>query len=264
MTTREWGAFDPGNVGAYPGRVEKVLPGAFDEQILDIRATDDRAVSLTTICLTAKPANPNVETLRTAFARIAWGVSGGRDEVFIDYLQGQAVTVPASFIRTTAYYPVGNVNPPGWPPFTPPPETFGIPFLPTEDPVLADQQALLLGANIAPQPHPQAAFGATPRLTIYVDVPAGNVDTPGASEFIRVPPHAQSVTVLCNSAGVEPSLISAHSIRSPFASLYSETTPRSNLDAEGAFPIGRGVEWVRLWNEENTGFFCLLLWTIGL
>lgn len=260
---REWGVFDPGNVGAYPGRVETVLPGASDETILDIRGTDDRGVTLVTVCLCAKSLDPTRDTLRTAFARIAWGVGGGRDEVMIDYLHGQAITIPASYIRTTAYYPVGNVNPPGWPPVTPEPETFGIARLPTDDPAIAKQEALILGANIAPQPHPVAAHGSTPRLTIYVDVPAGSQQAPAGSAFIRVPPHAQSVTVLSNADVFNPILISAHSLQTATSQLYSQS-PTTNNDANGAFPIARGVEYLRLWNDTNQNALALLLFTIGL
>jgi len=35
-TLRQWGAFDPGNVGSYPGRVERIVPGSTDTEILDI------------------------------------------------------------------------------------------------------------------------------------------------------------------------------------------------------------------------------------
>lgn len=261
---REWGAFDPGNVGAYPGRVVRVQPGSFDEGILDIRATDDRGVQLTTIVLGSWNANNAVDTLRTAFARIGFGVAGGRDEIWCDYLHGQCVTVPASFIRTTAYYPIGNVNPPGWPPFTPDPENFGVPFNPQDDPAGADAQALFLSANIAPQPHPQAAFGATPRLTIYVNVPAGDPQDPSGSAYIRVPPHAQSVTILSNNNVWEPSLISAHTLPTPTSSLYAEDAPITINDSRGAFPIARGVEYVRLWNDTNADQLALLLFTIGL
>lgn len=259
---REWGAFDPGNVGAYPGRVIRVRPGMLQENILDIRGTDDRGVQLTTIILGSKPCRPEFDTFRAAFAHLEFGVAGGRDDVWVDWLQGQCITVAGTFFRVNAYYPIGNVNPPLWPPVIPEPETFGEPADPFAEPVLNDDQALFLSANVAPQPHPQAAYGATPRLTIYVTIAPGTVQAPTPSAFIRVPPHAQSVTVLSNSAVFEPSLVSFHSIQSVVASLYSES-PQSNFDVE-AIPIGRGVEWIVLWNEDESERLCQLLFTIGL
>lgn len=261
---REWGLFEPGNVGAYPGR-EIELKAGQKETILDIRETDDRGAQLITVQLAAHPKRPDADTFRAVFAELEWGIAGGRDRCIVDFLKGQCITVAGTFLRVNGIFPRGNVNPPGWPPVIPEPETFGEPAEQYQDPATWDQQAILVGANIAPQPHPQAAFGSTPRLSIYVELPpAEDPDTPGLSAFIRVPPHAQSVTILSNTADFEPSLISFHTMATTGSSLYSEPFPLCNYDADGAIPIARGVEWIQLQNEETFDGLVILLFTIGL
>jgi hypothetical protein len=256
---RQWAAFDPGNVGSYPGRVERIIPGANDAEILDIRATDDRKVSLVSLMLSFRPGGAS-QVLRTPFARLQWGVSGGRDEAFIDWIHGQVITLAASFVRIAATFPGGgeNVNPPGFPPEILP-SNFGPPGSPTQQEL---DESLLLGINAAPNPHAIAAFGATPRLTTFHNVPAAGAD-PGLSDFIPIPSHAQSVTLLGTFAPGQISLVTASSIDNSGAVLYSTANPAPNLD-QFAFPIARGVEFIQLTNVTDEDILVLLLWTIGL
>ncbi len=256
---RHWGAFDPGNVGSYPGRVERVLPGAKEETILDIRETDDRGVSLITAMLSVSPGGSR-QTLRTPFCHLSWGVSGGRDEAVIDFLHGQVITVAGTFLRITASFPLGdNVNPPGMPPTSIDGEVFGGPTSPFLDPTAAKEQSLLLGASVAPNPHPIAGgFGASPRLTTFHLVPAA-----GESDFIPIPSHAQSVTLLGTFATGDITSIAAFTIPTAGATLYQTANPAPNLD-QFAFPIARGVDFIRLTNGTGAEILALLFWTIGL
>src|SRR5438309_904377 len=156
--SRTWGAFDPGNVGSYPGRVEKVLPGAVEQTILDIRATDDRGVSLVSVMLSVLPGGSG-GGLRTPFCHLSWGISGGRDQAIIDWLHGQVITVAGTFLRIGASFPfAANVNPPGMPPTGLDSETFGdvtlnAPPEGTPSSLTPQPDTLLLGANVAPNPH---------------------------------------------------------------------------------------------------------------
>lgn len=256
---RTWGLFDPGNPGSYPGRVERVFPGDVDKTILDLRATDDRGVSLITVVLSAKSGG-KVATLRTPFCHLSWGVSGGRDEAIVDWLHGQAVTVPATFLRVSATFPLNNnVNPPGFPPGTLDGETFGTPTSGSGgDPLEAEAESLFLGVNVAPLSHSGAAFGWTPRLTTFHVIPAA-----GDSDFIPVPSHAQSITLLGNIEPGDVSNIAAFTIATPGAALYSVPNPTPNLD-QFAFPIARGAEFIQLESAVPNDLLVLLLWTIGL
>lgn len=255
---RAWGPFDPGNVGSYPGRVEKIFPGAAEQTILDVRATDDRNVSLVSVMLSVLPGGNEV-TLRAPFCHLSWGVAGGRDQAVIDWLHGQVVTVAGTFLRIGATFPLAkNLNPPGIPPTGVDPETFGGPTTQATDPDLAQQQMLLLGANVAPNPHSVAAFGATPRLTTFHSIPAG-----GQSDFVPIPSHAQSVTLLGRFAPGDVTNMGAYSTANAAALLYQATNPTPNLD-QFAFPIARGVEFVQLASAAADDLLVLLLWTIGL
>ncbi len=256
---RTWGLFDPGNPGSYPGRVERIFAGDVDKEILDLRGTDDRGVSLITVMLAVKPggsANP----LKAPLCHLSWGVSGGRDEAIIDWLHGQAITVAGTFLRVSATYPFAdNLNPPGFPPGVLDGEVFGNPTRPaSDDPEPALRESLLLGVNVAPMPHVGPGFGWTPRLTTFHTVPAG-----GDSEFIPVPSHAQSVTLLGTFAAGDITNIAALTIPAAGAVLYQAPNPNSNLD-QFAFPIARGVEFLQLSNGTATDILVLLLWTIGL
>src|SRR5258708_4121388 len=240
---RHWGPFDPGNVGSYPGRVERIFPGAMEETILDIRETDDRGVSLITAMLSVLPGGSE-QTLRTPFCHLSWGVSGGRDGAVIDFLHGQVITVAGTFLRITASFPLAaNVNPPGMPATAIDVETFGGPTSQSQDPELAKEQSLLLGANVAPNPHPIAGgFGASPRLTTFHVVPAG-----ADSDFIPIPSHAQSVTLLGTFATGDITSMAAFTIATAGAALYQIANPAPNLD-QFAFPIARGVDFIQLTN----------------
>ena len=254
-----WGLFDPGNPGSYPGRVERVTAGDEDKELLALRATDDRGVSLITIVLSVK-AGGSANTLKAPFCHLAWGVSGGRDEAVIDWLHGQMITVAGSFLRVGATYPfAAKLNPPGFPPGVLGAEQFGDPVSPlTGDPEQAKQESLLLGVSVAPMAHAGSAFGWTPRLTTFHTVRAN-----GVSDFIPVPPHAQSVTLLGTFAPGEITSIAAFTIPVVGAVLYQVVNPASNLD-QFAFPIARGVEFLQLSNGTDNDVIVLMLWTIGL
>ncbi len=256
-----WGAFDPGNVGSYPGRVEKVVPGDVDHEILDLRATDDRGVTLVTLMLSVTPAG-DINTLRAPFCSISWGVSGGRDRVVIDWLHGQSVTLASTFVRVSATFPLpDNLNPPGFPPGPIDAEAFGnpTPNIPTGNST-SEREALFLGLNAAPF---ASSFSRPPTLTTFHTVPAAEAGVDGVSDFIPIPSHAKSVTILGNLAPGDISLISAFTIPVPLANLYSTTNPTNNLE-QFAFPIGRGVEFVQLSNHTAADIFLQLLWAIGL
>jgi hypothetical protein len=254
-----WGLFDPGNPGSYPGRVERVSAGDVDKELLALRATDDRGVSLITIVLSVK-AGGSANTLKTPFCHLAWGVSGGRDEAIVDWLHGQAITVAGSYLRVAATYPFADkLNPPGFPPGVLEGEQFGNPVSPlTGDPEVVKQESILLGVSVAPMAHGGAAFGWSPRLTTFHTVPAN-----GVSDFIPVPSHAQSVTLLGTFATGEISSIAAFTIPVAGAVLYQQTIPTPNFD-QFAFPIARGVEFLQLANGTDQNVTVLMLWTIGL
>ncbi len=242
----EFSLFDPGNVGAYLGRVEKVRPGQKDVTILDARQTDDRKAGLVTVLLSVAPGGvpTEVSPLRAPTAHIEWGVSGGRDFVDVDFLHGQALSITATFIRIVASFPLASEILFGGGELGP---DFGV-----TDPN-DDAQVLLLGASLGAMPHAQAAFGATPRLTTIVEV--GDDGAP----FVPVPNHAQSVTVLA-PRGVSSVQLAAFSAPAAGAELYGSTiTPGADV---GALPIARGVEFVRVFAP--TVLPISLLWTIGL
>ena len=248
-----WSFFDPGNVGAYLGRVEKVRPGQKDVTILDARQTDDRQAGLVTVLLSVAPAGLPIEVapMRAPTARIEWGVGSGRDQVLIDFLHGQALSVPATFLRIVADFPLASEILFGGGALSP---DFGV-----TDPT-DETQALLLGASLGAMSHSQAAFGATPRLTTIVAI-----EEDGATAFVPVPKHAQSVTVL---APRRVSLVEmgAFTVPAPGAELYGKAvSPGADLSA---LPLARGVEFVRVVGvtvSSGTAPACLtLLWTIGL
>ena len=250
----EWSLFEPGNVGAYLGRVEKVRPGQRDVTILDARQTDDRNAGLVTILLSVAPGGvpTEVSPLRAPTAHIEWGVSGGRDSVDVDFLHGQALSITATFIRIVATFPLASEIVFGGGELGP---DFGV-----TDPD-DDAQMLLLGASLGAMPHAQAAFGATPRLTTFAAIADD-----GATPFVPVPNHAQSVTVLAppDVTNVEVGAFTAPALG---AELYgSNLTPGADV---AAFPIARGVEFVRVVPPAASGggpapTFLTLLWTIGL
>ena len=254
-----WGLFDPGNPGSYPGRVERVSAGDVDKELLALRATDDRGVSLITIVLSVK-AGGSANTLKAPFCHLSWGVSGGRDEAVIDWLHGQMITVAGTYVRVGATYPFADkLNPPGFPPGVLSGEQFGNPMNALGgDPELVKQESLLLGASVAPMSHGGSAFGWTPRLTTFHTVPANNV-----SDFIPVPSHAQSVTLLGTFATGDITSVAAFTIPVVGAVLYQQTIPTPNFD-QFAFPIARGVEFIQLSNGTDNEIVVLLLWTIGL
>jgi hypothetical protein len=253
---RTWGPFDPGNVGSYPGRVERIFPGAKDEEILDIRETDDRKVTLVSIMLSFAPGGEAI-VLRTPFARIGWGVSGGRDSAFIDWIHGQVITIAGTFIRITATFPsLGeSVNPPGFPPLVLP-NNFGPPGSPSDE---EQAESLLLGLSAAPF----AAVGTTPRLTTFHNVPAATDAGPGLSDFIPVASHAQRFTLLGAFTIGDISLITASTVDTAGAVLYQTPNPTPNLD-QFAFPIGRGAEFIQLTNITANDILVQLNWHIVL
>jgi hypothetical protein len=254
-----WGLFDPGNPGSYPGRVERVSAGDVDKELLALRATDDRGVSLITVVLSVK-AGGSANTLKAPFCHLAWGVSGGRDEAIVDWLHGQVITVPGSYLRVGATYPfAAKLNPPGFPPGMLSGEEFGNPVNPLGgDPEAVKQESLLLGASVAPMAHGGSAFGWTPRLTTFHSVPAN-----GAGDFIPIPSHAQSVTLLGTFAVGDITSVAAFTIPMVGAALYQTANPTPNFD-QFAFAIARGVEFIRLSNGTGQAVPVLLLWTIGL
>ena len=248
----EWSLFDPGNVGAYLGRVEKVRPGQKDVTILDARQTDDRKAGLVTVLLSVKPAGVPFEVapLRAPTARIEWGVSGGRDSVDVDFLHGQALSITATFVRIVASFPLANEILFGGGELGP---DFGV-----TDPD-DDKQALLLGASLGAMPHAQAAFGATPRLTTLA-----LLEEDGSTPFVPVPNHAQSVTALA-PRGVATLDVAAFTAPAAGAELYGRAvTPSADIFA---LPIARGVEFIRVFDPAPAGGAPIpipLLWTIGL
>jgi hypothetical protein len=249
----EWSLFDPGNVGAYLGRVEKVRPGQRDVTILDARQTDDRKAGLVTVLLSVAPGGvpTEVSPLRAPTAHIEWGVSGGRDSVDVDFLHGQALSITATFIRIVASFPLASETLFGGGGLGP---AFGV-----TDPD-DDAQILLLGASLGAMPHAQSAFGATPRLTTFAAL-----GEDGATPFVPVPNHAQSVTVLA-PPGVASVDIGAFSAPVLGAELYASTvTPGVDV---AALPLARAVQFVRVVPTLATGSsapaFLTLLWTIGL
>jgi len=254
-----WGLFDPGNPGSYPGRVERVSAGDVDKELLALRATDDRGVSLITVVLSVK-AGGSANTLKAPFCHLAWGVSGGRDEAIVDWLHGQVITVPGSYLRVGATYPfAGKLNPPGFPPGALSGEEFGNPVNPLGgDPEAVKQESLLLGASVAPMAHGGSAFGWTPRLTTFHSVPAN-----GVGDFIPIPSHAQSVTLLGTFAAGDITSVAAFTIPMAGAVLYQAANPTPNFD-QFAFAIARGVEFIQLSNGTGQDVPVLLLWTIGL
>lgn len=245
--------FDPANVGNYPGRVEPIRPGDFDKGIFDMRASDDRdALNLTVqLSRTESPASPTTPLFKRAIAHIEWGSGAGRDFVDVDFLHGQMLQISATFVRVAVnYMTVDNVNPLPWPPVAIDSETFGA--SPPTDPAAL----LQLGASVTQGSHGIAAFGATPRLTVFADIPAA-----GLSAQIPIPNHAQSVTVLGNFTAAAGVVI--HAQASTLSDLYAQAIPSPNLD-QFAFPIAAGVDNVLLSQTGATDQLVLLLWTIGL
>ncbi|HKQ69537.1 MAG TPA: hypothetical protein VJT73_09365 [Polyangiaceae bacterium] len=247
----EWSLFDPGNVGAYLGRVEKVRPGQKNVTILDARQTDDRQAGIVTVLLSVAPGGMPVEVspLRAPTAHIEWGVAGGRDSVDVDFLHGQALSITATFIRIVESFPLASEILFGGGELGP---DFGV-----TDPD-DDAQVLLLGASLGSMPHPQAAFGATPRLTTLTAI-----GDDGATPFVPIPNHAQSVTVLSRPevGNVE---VGAYTAPLAGAELYCvDLTPGADV---AAVPLARGVEFVRVApvSGRSTSATLTLLWTIGL
>ena len=234
------GLFSPGNVGSYPGRVERARPGDGPLEILDLRETDDRGVSLVTVLLSLSRAGVGQDIFRAPYAELSWGVGSGRDRALFDWLHGQSITVPASFLRLSAYYPTNDrPNPEGWPQTLIDPAIFGAAVRGD------DEAALWLGASVAPMPHPTQPFGASPRLTTYHIAPAGNEAFPGQSDLVPVPSHAQSVTVChASDASIVLWTISSPTATSPLAAV---TISNPNLD-QCAVPVSRGVDYVVLNN----------------
>ncbi len=248
-----FGLWDPANVGSYPGRVVEVRPGDKDVAILDLRQSDDRQAAIVTITLSFRSQGTEItEPLRAPIAHIDWGVSGGRDSIDVDFLHGQVLSVTATYVRITASFPLegeilfggGSLG-----------QGFGI--TDSEDP----KHVLLLGANLGAQPHPQSAFGATPRLTTFVALTGE--EAPLASPFVPVPSHAQSVTVLARAA-LGPVNVGAFTIDQPSGLLY-ETNVAEGADVH-ALPIARGVEYLRVsaTPSEDVPQIVTLLWSIGL
>lgn len=103
-----------------------------------------------------------------------------------------------------------------------------------------------------------ATVGWTPRLTTFHSVPAN-----GVGDFIPVPSHAQSVTLLGTFAVGDITSVAAFTIPVTGAVLYQAASPTPNLD-QFAFAIARGVEFIQLSNGTGQEIQVLLLWTIGL
>ena len=158
-----------------------------------------------------------------------------------------------TFIRITADFPNANdivLEPDGTKGPIGALPTFG--FTPSDD----DGATLLLGASIAPMPHPTPAFGSSARLTTYVRLPSIDL-----SAIVPVPKHAQSVTVL---GSFTVAAINALTAPIPASIVYSSALTNPNLD-QFAFPIARGVEFVQIDHSDEEGDrVALLLWTIGL
>lgn len=249
---REWGLLSAGNPGSYPGRVVKVRPGELGVQVLDLRDSNNADASQVTVSLSYTRSGNKQNALRTPFAHIDFGVSGGRDSVDIDWIHGQLISVPTTFLRVTASFPANadSVNPPGFPPETLPavdwgPSTKGL-----------ESEELLLGCSVGSGSHGTPAFGTSPRLTTYHRVLGA---TTGVSDYVPIPSHAQSVTV-CSPV---PCTITAFTRAAIGSALYASAIGAPNLD-QFAFPIARGVEFVQLSNAGPNNVLALLLWTIGL
>lgn len=247
---RRWGLFDAGNPGSYPGRVVKVVPGAQDVEIMDARATDDAGASQVSISLSFAPSGNKPNALRLPFARIDFGVSGGRDFVFVDWIHGQVISLTTTFVRVAATFPTNNqsANPQGFP-------TEQISTVPW-GPALKDnlQEELLLGCSLGLGAHSVQPFGASPRLTTFHTIIAN-----ATSDYVPIPPHAQSVTVI-SPVGCT---IAAYTRQAAAAAMYASAIAAPNLD-QFAFPIARGIEFVQLSGAGPNNVLALLLWTIGL
>lgn len=247
---RRWGLFDSGNPGSYPGRVVKVRPGDLDVEIFDARATDDAGACQVSITMSFTPSGHKANALRLPFARIDFGVSGGRDTVFVDWIHGQVLSMTTTYVRVAATFPTNtqNANPQGFPDEKLPSTPWGPALVGNE------QEELLLGASLGSGPHSVQPFGASPRLTTFHTIIANST-----SDFVPIPPHAQSVTVL-SPVGCS---IAAYTRQAPAAALYASAIAAPNLD-QFAFPIARGVEFVQLSGAGPNNVLALLFWTIGL
>jgi hypothetical protein len=244
--------FDPENVGAYLGRVERLKPGDRDVTILDVRATDDRGAQVITVNLSVQAGgSPADRPLRAPTAKIDWGVGGGRDSVELDFLQGQLVELTASYVRISASYPLAGEIVYGGGDLGP-----DVGRTDPNDP----GSVLLLGASIGGQSHSKSAFGTTPRLTTWLRLAEGA----RYSDWIPVPSHAQSVTVL--APGALPLELGAFPVANVEGrGLYFSGIGSPNLD-QFAFPIARAIGYVRLTRESalDQPVTVGLLWTIGL